>query len=88
MMNLLLGIFYNNFKFRLEKHVDSSLEKRSEYLLARFNEYGGKTKGYLNKKEMYQMFMIVHCLVTLKDQEVDKEEAEEELSKRKKSKLM
>ena len=81
-MNLLLGIFYNNFKFRFEMNLENSKEKRSEYLFSRYVEFGGG-KGYLDKTETYQMFLMIHGLASasLKNQVVSKEEADEELNK-------
>jgi len=82
LMNLLLGIFYNNFKFRFEMNLENSKEKRSEYLFSRYLDFGGD-KGYLDKTETYQMFLMIHGLASasLKNQVVSKEEADEELNK-------
>jgi len=69
-MNLLLAIFYSNFKIRFRQKVENNNEKRSEYLLKEFIKYGGKQKGYLNKDEMYTFFLVIHNLVILKLEDV------------------
>ena len=46
-MNLLLAIFYNNFKFRFEMNLEKSDQKRSEYLYEKFEEMA-RGKGYLD----------------------------------------
>jgi hypothetical protein len=46
MMNLLLAIFYSNFKLRFEKNLEKSDEERSNYLYDQFKSMGGE-KGYL-----------------------------------------
>lgn len=66
MMNLLLAIFYSNFKFRFEQNIGNSEEKRSDYLFTQFEKYGGK-KGYLTNQETYKLFMVIHGLATLTD---------------------
>ena len=46
MMNLLLAIFYSNFKMRFEENLDKKEEERSDYLYGQFKAFGG-SKGYL-----------------------------------------
>jgi hypothetical protein len=63
-------------------NLENSKEKRSEYLFSRYLDFGGD-KGYLDKTETYQMFLMIHGLASasLKNQVVSKEEADEELNK-------
>lgn len=63
MMNLLLAIFYSNFKNRFEGDIGKFEDVRNEYLLEKFNEFGG-TKGYLITVETFRYFLMIHCLVT------------------------
>ena len=78
-MNLLLAIFYSNFKNRFKQGLDKVEDKRKDFFLKRFIEFGGK-KGYLNKKETYRMFLKIHSLVTGYDHDLNDEEAEEEIN--------
>jgi len=74
LMNLLLAIFYNNFKFRFEMNLEKSDQKRSEYLSTKFIEFGGD-KGHLDQKETYRMFVMINGLATSKNQDIGSEEA-------------
>lgn len=62
MMNLLLAIFYSNFKLRFEEKIDSFQKDRHEFLYDQYLYFGGK-KGYLNQIETFRMFLMLHCLV-------------------------
>ena len=55
-MNLLLAIFYSNYKMRYEKAIDSFVDVRTTYLENQFNELDEGGKGYLNKEEALEMF--------------------------------
>lgn len=46
MMNLLLAIFYSNFKSRFEENLGSLEDDRSKYLMEQFKKFGGD-KGHL-----------------------------------------
>jgi len=70
LMNLLLAIFYSNFKSRFEGQIENSQEKRTEFLTNEFKKHAGE-KGYLNKRETYRMFLMIHELATLTDQHLD-----------------
>ena len=74
-MNLLLAIFYSNFKQRFEQNLEKQDGDRSDYLYNQFKRFGG-TKGYLDQKETYRMFMMIHGLVTNTNQDIDDEELE------------
>mmetsp|Transcript_13614 Transcript_13614/g.21305 ORF Transcript_13614/g.21305 Transcript_13614/m.21305 type:complete len:136 (+) Transcript_13614:673-1080(+) len=56
LMNLLLAIFYSNFKSRFESKIVHSEEKRSEFLFSEFNKLAGP-KEYLNKQETFKLFL-------------------------------
>ena len=63
MMNLLLAIFYSNFKTRFAEKIDKSEKKRSLYLYEQFTKIGGN-KDYLTEFETYKLFVVIHCLIT------------------------
>ena len=50
LMNLLLAVFYSNYKNRVEDSLINFEEERSSYLEKKFNEFGGE-KGYLSPDE-------------------------------------
>lgn len=79
LMNLLLAIFYSNFKFRVEEAIDKKEEKRNRYLYDHFICYGGE-KGYLNKNETYCMFMLIHSLINTTNSDITLEDASAELN--------
>jgi len=53
LMNMLLAIFYSNYKKRYEETIERFKEGRNEYLDTRFNELDKDRKGYLNKEETF-----------------------------------
>jgi len=61
-MNLVLAIFYSNFKNRFHQSIESNEELRSKYLYRLFNTHGGD-KGYLTKEESFLFFCDIHDLV-------------------------
>lgn len=63
MMNLLLAIFYSNYKIRFEQNIEEFEVHRNNYLHGQFVSFGGD-KGYLNEFETFKMFMMIHYLVT------------------------
>ena len=69
MMNLLLAIFYSNFKTRFSEKIDRSEKKRSQYLYDQFTKIGGN-KGYLTEFETYKLFVVIHSLVTQTKQDI------------------
>ena len=62
-MNLLLAIFYSNFKQRFEETLGKSEQERSDYLYNKFKELSGN-ENYLDKYQTYRMFMMIHGLAT------------------------
>ena len=78
MMNLLLAIFYSNFKSRFEENLGSLEDDRSKYLMEQFKKFGGD-KGHLTQKETYKMFMMIHGLATLTNQEI--EDSDEDMNR-------
>lgn len=76
LMNLLLAIFYSNFKMRFEQNLEKSDEDRSDYLFMQFKKFGGD-KGHLNQKETYKMFMMIHGLATFTEQEINDDEMDD-----------
>ena len=79
LMNLLLAIFYSNFKTRFKQGLDEVEDKRNDYFLKQFIGFGGK-KGYLNETETYRMFLKIHGLVTGINYDMDDEQIEQELN--------
>lgn len=73
LMNLLLAIFYSNFKNRFEEKLGKQDEERSDFLHLEFMKFGGD-KGYLDQKETYKMFMMTHGLATFTNQEITDDE--------------
>lgn len=65
-LNLLLAIFYSNFKYRFNMAIESNQENRSKYLFKMFRIHGGDTKGYLNKEETFHFFCDLHLLISQK----------------------
>jgi two pore calcium channel protein 3 len=49
LMNLLMALFYNNYKDRLTKQMKDFHTERDQYLDEKFNELDKEKKGYLNK---------------------------------------
>jgi two pore calcium channel protein len=66
MMNLLLAIFYSNFKLRLEEKIEGSAKRRHNFLHAKFIEFGG-SKGYLTKMETFRMFLLIQSVCAMAD---------------------
>jgi hypothetical protein len=66
LMNLLLAIFYSNFKMRFERKIESSEDKRSQFLFSEFQKMADG-KGYLDKNHTYKMFLLIHELASLTD---------------------
>lgn len=64
-MNLVLAIFYSNFKNRFHEHIESNEERRSAYLYKLFKSFAGD-KDYLTKDESFLFFCEIHNLITLK----------------------
>lgn len=62
LMNLLLAIFYSNYKKRYENSISELEETRSKYLNDKFNELDKENKGYLDKQEGFQMIQEIHSL--------------------------
>ena len=69
LMNLLLAIFYSNFKERYEKLYN--LTSKSRFFYEEFLKMGNQDyppeKDYLTKKQSYKLFMMIHGLVTFRD---------------------
>jgi len=75
MMNLLLAIFYSNFKNRFERKLLKSEQRRSDYLYSMFQELA-QGKDHLNQQELYLMFVRIHGLATLTDQDLKQSDLE------------
>ena len=54
-MNLLLAIFYSNYKKRYEMSISNLGEARNNYINDKFNELDREKKGHLNKNQAYEM---------------------------------
>jgi len=48
-MNLLLAIFYNNFRKRVDSVIENGDEKRAQFFTKQFLFFDEEDKGYLNK---------------------------------------
>lgn len=70
-MNLLLAIFYSNFKIRFAQNIENNEEKRSIFLLKLFRKYDSNSKGYLSKEETYLFFLSIHNLIILKNKDIE-----------------
>ena len=55
-MNLLMALFYSNYKDRLTKQMKDFHTERDQYLDEKFEELDKEKKGYLNKQETFEMF--------------------------------
>ena len=64
-MNLVLAIFYSNFKNKYHEDIENNEERRTAYLYKLFHENGGD-KGYLTKEESFHFFCDIHNLITFK----------------------
>ncbi|CDW71336.1 two-pore calcium channel [Stylonychia lemnae] len=67
-LNLLMAVFYNNYKNRYEEQLIRFVEQRNLFLDKKFNELDKESKGYLNKQETYEMFKQIHLLDVQEDQ--------------------
>ena len=76
MMNLLLAIFYANFKIRFQNTFESENEERGTYLYKEFERFDDNKKGFLTQKEAYKMFLTIHILATLSPIDIDDYELE------------
>jgi two pore calcium channel protein len=56
LMNMLLAMFYANYKKRSEDTLLKFVDERRTFLETKFEELDRDKKGYLNKEETYQMF--------------------------------
>ena len=50
LMNLLLAIFYNNFKKRVDNVLEIHDEQRAKFFTEQFLLFDKENKGYLNKE--------------------------------------
>jgi hypothetical protein len=62
LMNLLMALFYSNYKDRLTKQMKEFHTERDQYLEEKFDELDKEQKGYLNKQETFEMFKQIHQL--------------------------
>lgn len=49
LLNLLLAIYYANYKKRFEETIDSFVVERNKFLEGKFDELDAEKKGFLNK---------------------------------------
>lgn len=71
LMNMLLAIFYSNYKKRYDNTLETFNEERSNYLEEKFNEYDVGAKGYLDKDDTYKMMLEVYNLDDSKSSEFE-----------------
>jgi hypothetical protein len=50
-LNLLLAVFYNNYKNRISKKVDEFNVIRQDYFAEQFNEIDIEKKGYITTQD-------------------------------------
>lgn len=51
MLNLILAIYYSNYKNRVEESINSFISHREEHLMTKFKEYDLQNKGYLTSEQ-------------------------------------
>ena len=61
LMNLLLAVFYSNYKNRVEQSINKYEDVRENYLLSKFNDYDNG-KGYLTKEECSRLVVYLMTL--------------------------
>ena len=49
LMNIMLGMIFNNYKKRNTDSIAKKNEQRSEFLFEEFQKLGGGVKGWLNE---------------------------------------
>ncbi len=49
LLNIMLGMFFNNYKKRNTDSLTKKNEQRSEFLFEEFQKLGGDVKGWLNE---------------------------------------
>jgi len=64
-MNLLLAIFYANFKIRFAQNFENENEERGTYLYKEFVKFDINGKEFLTEKESYKMFITIHLLACM-----------------------
>ena len=50
LLNMLIAMFYSNYKKRYEDSIEKFVDVRTVYLESKFNELDKEKKGYLNKQ--------------------------------------
>lgn len=71
LLNFLLAIIYSKFKGRLsEKHESLKLD-RMNFLRQQFSKYSSPEGDYLDVIGMYKYFVMIHCVVHKKTQDMN-----------------
>lgn len=55
LLNLVLAIYYSNYKTRVENTLNKFINIRENFLLSKFEQYDETGKGYLNTNECSKM---------------------------------
>jgi two pore calcium channel protein, plant len=74
LLNLVLAIFYSNYRARVEKSLDKFVSIREEFLINKFMEYDDGEKGYLTKEEFKTMIynLFRNHLKAIKESDVNR----------------
>mmetsp|Transcript_44286 Transcript_44286/g.60058 ORF Transcript_44286/g.60058 Transcript_44286/m.60058 type:complete len:116 (+) Transcript_44286:172-519(+) len=64
LMNLLLAIFYNNFKHRTDNTIENGDARRAKFFTGVFFELDEDDNGHLSKRQVKEMLEIIHSLVS------------------------
>lgn len=51
MLNLILAIYYSNYKNRVEKTISNFIEDREKHIVDKFNEFDTRNCGYITPSQ-------------------------------------
>ena len=71
LLNLLLAIFYSSYQEKADDDNDGNRATRNEFLWELFEQYDKEGKGYLDKRQTFDIIKELHTLVNQKDAKVD-----------------
>jgi len=69
--NLLLAIFYSSYQEKADDDNEGNREDRNNFLFQLFNTYDKEKKGYLDKKQTFDIIKEFHTLVNQQDAKID-----------------
>jgi hypothetical protein len=62
LFNLLLAVYFTNYKNIMESKIESKETERIEYISACFNSFDKGNKGHLSYRECQKFFISILCL--------------------------